>query len=100
MPVETTHKNVLVIKLSALGDFILSVGAFQAIRAHHPGARIALLTTEPFRKLAEASGCFDEIWTAGWRSAGACARCVSTGSTICSAPKKLDNETLQLKICH
>ena len=62
MPVETTHKNVLVIKLSALGDFILSVGAFQAIRAHHPGARIALLTTEPFRKLAETSGCFDEIW--------------------------------------
>jgi ADP-heptose:LPS heptosyltransferase len=62
MPDAPTHENILVIKLSALGDFVLSVGAFQAIRAHHPGARIVLLTTRPFRKLAEALGCFDEIW--------------------------------------
>jgi ADP-heptose:LPS heptosyltransferase len=62
MPVETTHQNILVIKLSALGDFVLSLGAFQAIRAHHPGARITLLTTRPFQKLAEASGCFDAVW--------------------------------------
>ncbi len=62
MPDAPTHENILVIKLSALGDFVLSVGAFQAIRAHHPSARIMLLTTRPFRKLAEALGCFDEIW--------------------------------------
>jgi len=62
MTTEPNHTNVLIIKLSALGDFILSLGGFQAIRAHHPGARITLLTTGPFQKLAEASGCFDEIW--------------------------------------
>ncbi len=62
MPVETTRNNILVIKLSALGDFILSLGAFQAIRAHHPGARITLLTTGPFQQLGEASGCFDQVW--------------------------------------
>jgi ADP-heptose:LPS heptosyltransferase len=62
MTAEPTQKDILVIKLSALGDFILSLGAFQAIRAHHPGARITLLTTGPFRQLAEASGCFDAIW--------------------------------------
>jgi ADP-heptose:LPS heptosyltransferase len=62
MPVDTARNNVLVIKLSALGDFILSLGAFQAIRAHHPDARMTLLTTGPFQKLAEASGCFDEVW--------------------------------------
>ncbi len=55
-------RHILVIKLSALGDFILSLGAFQAIRAHHPGARITLLTTGPFQRLAEASGCFDQVW--------------------------------------
>ncbi len=62
MTAKPTHNNILVIKLSALGDFILSLGAFQAIRAHHPGARITLLTTGPFQQLAEAMGCFDEIW--------------------------------------
>lgn len=62
MTAEPTHKNILVIKLSALGDFVLSIGAFQAIRAHHPDARMTLLTTRPFRRLAEATGCFDEVW--------------------------------------
>ncbi len=61
MNVRRTN-NILVIKLSALGDFILSVGAFQAIRAHHPKARLTLLTTRSYQRLAEASGCFDEIW--------------------------------------
>ncbi|HEY9539047.1 MAG TPA: ADP-heptose--LPS heptosyltransferase, partial [Kiloniellaceae bacterium] len=53
--------RILVIKLSALGDFVLSVASFQAIRAHHREAAIALLTTAPYRRLAEASGCFDAI---------------------------------------
>jgi ADP-heptose:LPS heptosyltransferase len=55
-------QRILVIKLSALGDFVMSIGAFQAIRRHHGGAEIVLLTTGPYGALAEASGCFDEIW--------------------------------------
>lgn len=55
-------QNILVIKLSALGDFILSIGSMQAIRAHHKNARITLLTTPPFEALARGLGCFDEIW--------------------------------------
>lgn len=55
-------RNILVIKLSALGDFVLSIGAMQAIRTHHGGDRITLLTTAPFARLAEASGCFDRVW--------------------------------------
>lgn len=54
--------RILVIKLSALGDFILSVGAFQAIRRHHADARITLLTTRPFARLGDSTGCFDEVW--------------------------------------
>lgn len=57
------RRNILVIKLSALGDFVLALGAMQAIRAHHKNARITLLTTAPFVKMAQASGCFDEVWT-------------------------------------
>ncbi len=55
-------QQILVIKLSALGDFILSIASFQAIRAHHREAEITLLTTRPYRAMAEASGCFNSVW--------------------------------------
>ncbi len=55
-------EKILIIKLSALGDFVLSLGACQAIRKHHRDARITLLTTKPYQPLAKASGLFDEIW--------------------------------------
>ena len=50
------------IKLSALGDFVQALGPFAAIRAHHPEARITLLTTKPYAALAKASPYFDEVW--------------------------------------
>jgi len=63
--------RILVIRLGALGDFILSFGAFAAIRAHHPDARIVLLTTRPYADLAVASPYFDDVWIDGrpppWR---------------------------------
>jgi ADP-heptose:LPS heptosyltransferase len=54
---------ILVIKHSALGDMILALPLFRAIRRHHPGERIVLLTTAPYVELTRASGSFDEIWT-------------------------------------
>lgn len=53
--------NLLVIKLGALGDIFLAMDAFQAIRAHHPTARITLLTRPGFVKLAEAMPWFDAV---------------------------------------
>lgn len=53
--------NILVIKLSALGDFIQTLGAMRAIRNHHPHQKITLLTTKPFVDLAKKSGYFDNI---------------------------------------
>jgi ADP-heptose:LPS heptosyltransferase len=53
--------NIVVIKLSALGDFVLAMPAFAAIRAHHADARITLLTTRPFEALARASPWFDAV---------------------------------------
>ncbi|WP_299398009.1 glycosyltransferase family 9 protein [Pelagibius sp.] len=61
-PSDQSPEQILVIKLSAFGDFVLSIASFQAIRAHHRSARITLMTTAPFRAMAEASGCFDRIW--------------------------------------
>jgi ADP-heptose:LPS heptosyltransferase len=66
--------RVLVIRLGALGDFVQSFGPFAAIRAHHPGARITLLTTKPFADLARRSPWFDEVWDDGrptWKDPGA-----------------------------
>ncbi len=54
--------KILVIKLSALGDFIQALGPMKAIRAHHPDAHITLLTTAPFESFARDCGYFDEIW--------------------------------------
>jgi ADP-heptose:LPS heptosyltransferase len=57
--------KVLVIKLSAVGDFVLALPAFERIRAAHPQAKITLLTTPPFEALARASPFFDRIETDG-----------------------------------
>ncbi len=54
-------QRILVIKLGALGDFVHAFHAFAAIRAQHAGSRITLLTTAPFRALAEAAPWFDEV---------------------------------------
>ena len=53
--------RILVIKLGALGDFVLAFGPFAAIRAAHPGADITLLTTAPFAEFARAAPWFDRV---------------------------------------
>ncbi len=59
---DTASPSILVIKLSALGDFVLALRSLQAIRAHHPDAKITLLTTAPYGALAKATNCVDDIW--------------------------------------
>ncbi len=54
-------REILVIRLGALGDFVQSFGPFAAIRAHHPAARITLLTTRPFAAFARAAPWFDRV---------------------------------------
>lgn len=53
---------ILVIKHSALGDMILALPLLRAIRQHHAGERIVLLTTAPYVDLLQRSGLADEIW--------------------------------------
>jgi ADP-heptose:LPS heptosyltransferase len=60
---DDPQQNILVIKLGALGDIILALGPFAAIRQHHSEAKITLLTTPAFKYFLEPSGYFDEIWT-------------------------------------
>ncbi|MDP1736235.1 MAG: glycosyltransferase family 9 protein [Caulobacter sp.] len=58
-------EKILVIKLSALGDFVQASGPMKAIRAAHPDARITLLTTAPYVAMGQATGWFDAVWGGG-----------------------------------
>lgn len=74
---EVAQKRILVIKLSAFGDFLLALGAMAAIRKAHPDAHITLLTTKLFKDMAERSRYFDEIWLdtkPKWNNIGAWAQ--------------------------
>ena len=64
-------KKILVLKLGALGDFIMAQPAIAAIRAHHLHDELCLLTIPSLTDLARASGLFERILedprTPGWR---------------------------------
>ena len=62
-PSMSNVERILVIKLSALGDFVQAFGPFSAIRSAHSEAHITLLTTDPYRELAMRSPWFDDVWT-------------------------------------
>lgn len=57
--------RILVIKLSALGDFVLALAAMKRIRDAHPKAHITLLTTPPYEALAKSSPYFNAVDTGG-----------------------------------
>lgn len=58
-------EKILVIKLSALGDFVLALTAMKRIREAHRKAHITLLTTPPFEALAKICPYFNAVETDG-----------------------------------
>jgi len=58
-------QKILVIKLGALGDFVLALAAMKKIREAHPKDHISLLTTPPFEGLAKACPYFNAVYTDG-----------------------------------
>ena len=60
-PRRASPDNILVIRLSALGDFIQSLGCAAAIRRRHASGRITLLTTASFAELAAQLELFDAV---------------------------------------
>jgi len=55
------HRRILVLKLGALGNMVLSLGSFAAIRQHHSDASISLLTTRPYAAWMAESPWFDRV---------------------------------------
>src|SRR5689334_11868646 len=60
-----TVSRVLVIKLGAIGEFVLSLPAMSRIRQAHPKAHITLLTTPRFEELAKTSRYFNHVEPSG-----------------------------------
>ena len=60
-PPVANLRRILVIRLSALGDFVQALGPIEAIRRHHQGDRVSLLTTRPLAGFARELGLFDEV---------------------------------------
>ncbi|MEM6902606.1 MAG: hypothetical protein AAF556_05145, partial [Pseudomonadota bacterium] len=54
-------RRVLVIKLGALGDMIIALGPFQAIRERHQDAHITLLTSSAYAEIGRRCGLFDDV---------------------------------------
>ena len=54
-------KNILVFKISSLGDIILSVPSLRAVRKRFPGATIKVLVDVKFREVLEKCPYVDEV---------------------------------------
>lgn len=55
-------KKILVIRHGALGDIICTLGAFKAIRQHHPNAQITVLTSKGYVDFCMKTGYFDDYY--------------------------------------
>ncbi len=58
---EATQENVLVVKLGAFGNIVLSMAAFAAIRLHHANARISVLTGAGYATWLRTFPYFDAV---------------------------------------
>ncbi|WP_428485878.1 glycosyltransferase family 9 protein [Rhodopila sp.] len=58
---EQVRQNILVIKLGAFGNIMLSLAAFAAIRLHHATARISVLTTAAYADWLATFPYFDQV---------------------------------------
>ena len=54
-------ENILVIKHGALGDIVQAMDAFASLRAGHPDAHLAVLTTKPFAPWLASAPWFDQV---------------------------------------
>jgi ADP-heptose:LPS heptosyltransferase len=55
------RQNILIVKLGAFGNIILSLAAFAAIRRHHAGAWISVLTSQIYADWMRTFPYFDEV---------------------------------------
>jgi ADP-heptose:LPS heptosyltransferase len=60
---EADVKNILVIRLKAIGDVLFTLPAVQVLRENFPGAKITFLTSKENAALLEGFRDVDTVWT-------------------------------------
>lgn len=70
---RASQANVLIIRTGGIGAFVQALGAFAAIRMHHSGANITLLTDSGVVDFSRTASYFDSVEAdpgsmSGWRS--------------------------------
>jgi len=63
LPPAAAVKKVLVVKLWAVGEFLMATPAFAALRRVYAGAHVTLLTGLAAAPLAVGNPSFDRVWT-------------------------------------
>jgi ADP-heptose:LPS heptosyltransferase len=53
--------RILILKLGALGDFVLALGAMRVVRQQFPAATITLMTRPPLQELVAGAGLVDRV---------------------------------------
>lgn len=61
VPPPARGERILIVKLGAFGNIVLSFAAFTAIRHHHAGAWICVLTSETYAPWLRTFPWFDEV---------------------------------------
>lgn len=58
---SSPHREILVVKLSSLGDVVRSTGCLQRLREAWPAARIRFVVEERFAPILKAHPCLDDL---------------------------------------
>ena len=54
--------EIVLLRLDRIGDFVLGIPAFRALRQAHPKARISVVVPSPVAELAKVCPYFDEVY--------------------------------------
>lgn len=54
-------KNILLVRNDRLGEFILAIPAFRAIKAHFPNSKLTIVVNPYLKELAQCIDCVDEV---------------------------------------
>src|SRR5690606_26052384 len=83
-------KNILCIRLDAMGDVIMTTPAMKALKNAVSGRKISLLTSQQGAQIAESIPLFDEVMTypAPWLKASSREKCEEVDFKIIEEIKK------------
>ena len=62
IPKANREGRILLVRVDAIGDFILSLDVVKGIRKLYPEQQITLIGNQVWTSLAEGLGLFDEVW--------------------------------------